>query len=114
MADCVQWLRHEGLTRDGHSLQPDPTRDSAGLLDVGHPQVLGVPSHRAGRMRKAYRDLLQQRYRAERGKPQPSAEALNNLWNEWKNPATARPATGPRTLAGGRAGFLPPVPLLSP
>jgi hypothetical protein len=89
VADCVQWLRHEGLTRDGHSLQPDPARDPAGLLDVGNPQVLGVPSHRAGRMRKADRDLLQQRYRAERGKPQPSAEALNNLWNEWKNPAIA-------------------------
>jgi hypothetical protein len=70
VADCVQWLRHEGLTRDGHSLQPDPARDPAGLLDVGHPEVLGVPSHRAGRIRKADRDLLQQRYRAERAKAQ--------------------------------------------
>ncbi|MDQ2946388.1 MAG: hypothetical protein M3Y27_10675 [Acidobacteriota bacterium] len=89
MADCVLWLREAGLARDGHSLQPDPARDPAGLLDIGNPQVLGIPSHRAGRMRKANRDLLQQRYRNEHGKPQPSAEALNNLWNEWKNPASA-------------------------
>lgn len=40
-------------------------------------------------MRKADRDLLQQHYRVARGKQQPSEEVLNNLWNEWKNPASA-------------------------
>jgi len=46
VADCVQWLRHEGLTRDGHSLQRDPARDPAGLLDIGNPQVLGISERR--------------------------------------------------------------------
>lgn len=89
VADCVQWLRREGLTRDGHSLKPDPKRDPEGLLDFRNPRVLGVPSHRAERIRKPDRDLLQQRYQEQGRNPKPSAEALNSLWYELKNPASA-------------------------
>jgi hypothetical protein len=48
VADCVLWLREAGLARDGHSLQPDPARDPAGLLDIGNPQVLGIPTYLVG------------------------------------------------------------------
>jgi hypothetical protein len=50
---------------------------------AGHPQ----PS--SGKNAESGSGSSSAAYRAERGKPQPSAEALNNLWNEWKNPADA-------------------------
>ncbi len=88
VADCVQWLREAGLTMEGHSLQPDPLRDPAGLLDLNNRRMLGIPSHRrqAGRLRKAERDALQKRYRELHGKDQVSPATLASLWNEYKNP----------------------------
>jgi hypothetical protein len=89
VADCVLWLGQQGLTRDGRSLRPDPGRDPEGLLDLHNPRVLGVACHRAERMRKADRDLLQKRHKEQGSGSKPSAEALNNLWYELKNPASA-------------------------
>src|SRR4051794_26683392 len=86
VADCVSWLPQAGLTKDAHSLQHDRRRDPEGLLEVDNPVVLGVPSHRAERTRKAYRDLLQKHYKEQGRNPQPSGEALNSLWYELKNP----------------------------
>jgi hypothetical protein len=89
VADCVLWLREAGLTRDGHSLQPDPRRDPEGLLAPNNPLVLGVPSHRAERRRKTDLDFLKNQYKDRGRNPQPAGEALNNLWYELKNPASA-------------------------
>lgn len=87
VADCVLWLQREGLTRDGHSLQPDPRRDPEGHLS--NPRVLGVPSHRAERTRKADRDRLQKLYIDQGRNFKLSGEGLNRLWYELKNPASA-------------------------
>jgi hypothetical protein len=89
VADCVRWLQQEGLTRDGHSLKPDPRRDPEGFLDLSNPRVLGVPSHRAERIRKADRDLLQKLYKEQGRNSKLSGEGLNRLWYELKNPASA-------------------------
>jgi hypothetical protein len=62
----------------------------AKLARLTHPaRVLGVPSHRAERIRKTDRDLLQQRYQEQGRNSKPSGEALNSLWHELKNPASA-------------------------
>jgi hypothetical protein len=91
VAHCVEWLKDQDLTRDGHSLKADPARDPFGLLDAHNQTTLGVPSHRrqAWRMRKADRDLRQTQYRDEHGKSQLSPQMLESLWNEYKNPASA-------------------------
>ncbi len=85
VAHCVEWLREQGLTREGHSLQPDPARDPSGLLDAHNRTTLGVPSHRrqAWRMRKPERDLLQKRYRDEHAKPQFScgSKSIRRFWS---------------------------------
>src|SRR4051812_10251423 len=81
VAHCVEWLKEQGLTREGRSLKPNPARDPSGLLDAHNQTALGVPSHRrqAWRMRKADRDLLQKRYRDEHGRPQLSPQTLESL-----------------------------------
>jgi len=66
VADCVRWLHEEGLTRDGHSLQADAKRDPEGLLDLGNPRVLGVPSHRVEKRRKSDLAVLKNQYTAVR------------------------------------------------
>ena len=87
--ECIAWLRKETLTRAARSYEPDPLRDPVMLLGQGNPVTLGVPSHRSERRRKAELDLLKKDYREQRRTPNLSQDALDKLWNELKNPATA-------------------------
>ncbi len=63
--ECVLWLNEQGLTRTAHSYHSDPSRDPAMLLGPGNPVMLGVPSHRAERRRKADLEELKKHYKGQ-------------------------------------------------
>jgi len=83
----VRWLETEGLTRPARSYQPDPSRDSAGLLGSGNPVAFGIPSHRAERRHKADLDDLKRHYKQQGQGPRPSNETMDRLWKELRDPA---------------------------
>ena len=80
-------MRSRVNTKAGHSYQPNPSRDPAKFLGAGNPLTLGIPTRRAERWRKADLDDLKKHYKGQ--SVRPSAEALDKLWRELKDPAGA-------------------------
>jgi len=69
-------------------VEAGPKADPEGLLDLRNPRCWASPA--IGRKNpKAGSDLLQQRYQEQGRNSKPSGDALNSLWHELKNPASA-------------------------
>jgi hypothetical protein len=85
---AVAWLATKRLTREAKSLRLDPSRDPALLFGPGGQPLLGVPSHRVQRKKKAEIKRLKTQKLKTAG-PQASTSNLDRLWNEYNNPAAA-------------------------
>ncbi len=85
--ESIRWLQSECLTRTGRTYKSDPSRDPASLLDPA--VILGVPSHRSERRRKAELDQLKKKYKEQAEGQKLSQHTLDKLWSEYKDPSGA-------------------------